>query len=106
MDMGKETQNQNDATERGVHDVRVDALVGQIGISWSQDLEPLSSPSKYNYSSSGNQEFASISWRTWCVESHLERLYARCNELLKRIEEHESLLLKIAVRSRLNAEVI
>ena len=68
---------------------------GQINISWSQELTPLARPSTYSYSAGGNENFGAISWHTWCVESHLERLYDQCNKLLSRIEAHEQLLLKI-----------
>ena len=64
-----------------------------ISINWSEDLEPLGHPSKQPYS---GREEGTCEWVTWRVESHLERLYARCDALLKRCDELESVLLKIS----------
>jgi len=65
----------------------------KIGIVWKEELEELGDP--------GDQEYSchEISgWTTWQMESHIERLYERCNALLRRLNEQEEIIIKMMVK--------
>lgn len=55
----------------------------------SEPLKPLGIPADYAYS---RQEHTVIGWHTWSVESHLSRLYIRCDALL---EENQRLAARV-----------
>ena len=69
-----------------------------IGFSWSEELEPLKHPADHSYSCYNNDGASAKYWRTWDMESHIERLYKRCDSLLQRLSEQEKLILNLTVK--------
>lgn len=66
--------------------------VGEIGIAWEEPLEPLGYPGDQLYSA---RDQNIQGWRTWSMEFHVEKLYKRCDALLRRLAEQEEIILQL-----------
>jgi len=52
-----------------------------------EQIEPLKNPQEYDFT--GKDERYLYPWRTWCVESHIERLYQKMNEIIEILNDQK-----------------
>ena len=73
----------------------------EVNIIWAENLEELGHPENQVYSCHNTDGISSKRWRTWHVESHIERLYERCDALLRRLNEQEQLIINLTRKNNM-----